>query len=564
MTAFTNKTPVTRVIGVLRTAGILTACGILAAGCEQDSRYFTKPQFSCNDGDHFCNVTGEAGLDDVARLGKGAAMVDVNNDGWVDMFLSDADARLEDEYGVSAFYINNKDGTFTRASLGIDESDLISNWLGSFADYDRDGDQDLVLLNGGYAGESNLAFYENQPLADGTPNFVRRSSEVGFDYENRRPFPWWGVSWADFNNDGYPDFAVQARRGAYFLFRNNGDRTFTNIAESAGIQTNVPWGRDGKNIVWIDYDGDGDQDLYYAGIFGHGFFANNGDETFTNVTDQVFSTPFPENRNYKKGAPVVFAAAAIDFNQDGYEDLYLGRQAEQDLILLNDGRGRFTQHNDDFGLDDIQTGPNEPNQPFENTMGMGVGDLQDDGYPDILLGTGSPERAAEDILYCNQQGKGVKRCTELINGNADGTHWSRTHGTLFGDVNNDGRTDLWINQGGHAPWDKETGISSREIGSLFLRQEGSKLGDFNTATITLQGTESNPDGFGAKITVDGSETHYYWKKSSQAFQSQNSPHQVVTLGSAERGIVRVDWPSGKVSEIIVRPGERHTIVEYSD
>jgi hypothetical protein len=541
---------------------LLGLSSLILFACDNtpDGRYFTKPNFTCVAGDAYCNETAAAGLDDKARYGKGAAMVDVNNDGWQDMFLSDADPRTWTTYGVSAFYINNQDGTFTRDSLGISEDDLSANWVASFADYDRDGDQDVVLLNGGYASESNIAFYENQLNESG--EFVAKTAEAGLAEFAENIKPWWGVSWADYDNDGYADFAAQVRRGRYLLFHNNGDGTFTELGESVGIDM-APhsFKRDGKNVVWIDHDMDGDQDLYFAGMGEHDFFENLGDGTFRNITDQVFAEEFPPNRTYAQGAPAVFAAAAIDFNQDGAEDLYLGRQAEWDYLLINDGAGNFSYHRDDIGLDELRTPPNDTKEKFENTMGMGVVDLYDDGYPDVIMGTGTPMRADEDLIYCNKGGKTFERCTDLFNGRADGPHMSRTHGVISGDVNRDGKTDVWVNQGGHTPWDVKTGISSREIGSLYLAQDGLEA---NTATITLQGTDSNRDAFGARITVTGSETHYYYMKSTQAFQSQNSKAIVVTLGDADSASVKVDWPSGKVSEIITRPGEFHHIVESSD
>ena len=338
---------------------LLGLSSLILFGCDStpDGRYFTKPNFTCVTGDAYCNETAAAGLDDKARYGKGAAMVDVNNDGWQDMFLSDADPRTWTTYGVSAFYINNQAGTFTRDRLGIRDAALTARWVASFADYDRDGDQDVVLLNGGYASESNIAFYENQLNENGT--FIVKTAEVGLAGFAEDSKPWWGVSWADYDNDGYADFAVQMRRGQYFLFHNNGDSTFTELGESVGIdQAPRSFQRDGKNVVWIDHDMDGDQDLYFAGIGEHEFFENLGDGTFQNISDQVFAGTFAPNRSYPEGEPVVFAAAAIDFNQDGAEDLYLGRQAEWDYLLLNDGAGNFSYHRDDVGLDELSTPPN--------------------------------------------------------------------------------------------------------------------------------------------------------------------------------------------------------------
>jgi len=191
---------------------------------------------------------------------------------------------------------------------------------------------------------------------------------------------------------------------------------------------------------------------------------------------------------------------------------------------------------------------------------LGIGDLFDDGWPDVIVGSGDPKRADEDVVFCNRGGI-FERCTEILRGNADGPMRTRTHGVAFGDVNRDGATDVFQSLGGDNWWDRKLGIDSREYGALFVANPSPET---NTATLMFEGTASNRDGIGARVRVIADETHYYTVRSTQAFQSQNDIALIVTLGDADVGQVEVTWPSGIVMEFAVAAGERRTVVEGED
>jgi hypothetical protein len=520
-----------------------------------DYRVQTDPAFSCSTSDLFCNTAVEAGLRDVTRYGKGAAFADMDGDGWVDVFAADAEPRDNADWGVSSFYLNNGDGTFRSADIGVHPDDLLSSWTGSFADMDNDGDQDLLLVGGGYAGVGRLALYENRMREEG--KFISITEAAGFGAENDKLYRWWGVAWADYDADGYLDFAVSRVYGDSLLFKNNGDNTFSNVTEKMGIETRIPRERDGKNIVWFDYDYDGDADLYLAGIHAHMFFENLEGKYFLDVTEKVFAGLLSDNWIYEEGSPVVFAAGAIDIDQDGADDLYLGRQIEQDLVLFNDGQGNFTAKGADIGINANLSPKNNKTIIFENTMGLGIGDLFDDGWPDIIIGTGDPVRADEDIVYCNQGGT-FERCTGVLRDNADGPLRTRTHGVVFGDINQDGATDVFQSLGGHAPWDLKSGIDSREKAAMFVSKPYT---DNNTATLMLEGSVLNRDAIGARIKVVADETHYYTIRSTQAFQSQNDKATIVALGKSDTAEVEIIWPGGAVTTHRVNAGSRVAIKE---
>lgn len=539
---------------VLLLVGVIASLGMQLAPAA-DYRFASEPLYTCGPTDAYCNEAAARGVQHGKRYGKGLAFADINGDGAVDIFAADADPRLEDDWGFSAVYLNDGSGQFQAVDAGLGEADLNANWTGSFADYDNDGDPDLLLVSGGYAGWGLISMYENRFSEGG--RFAPITERAGFGEFAASKMRWWGIAWADYDNDGFLDVAVSRLYAPALLFHNNGDGTFTDVTEALGVKTTGAGQRDGKNIVWLDYDNDGDLDLYLAGIKSHNLFENLEGKYMLDITERVFAGLLPPAWAYDPGDPAVFAAAAADFNQDGWEDLYLGRQIEQDLVLFNQGDGSFLAAGTEVGIDTALVAKNSREGAFENTMGLGVGDLLDDGWPDVIIGSGDPVRAAEDVVFCNRGGT-FERCTELLRGTADQEHRSRTHGIAFADINQDGRTDVLQNLGGHAPWDQKSGIDSREYSALFV---SNALPATNTASVILEGSTSNRDAIGARLKLMAAATHYYTVRSSQAFQSQNERAILLALGDQDSGQLQIRWPSGTVSTATVRAGSRSVIRE---
>ena len=223
--------------------------------------------------DRYIEFSDAVRLGDVIGYGRGAAFVDIDGDGFDDLFVADTDDRHRtDDFGVSQMYLNKQDGTFEPIDIGINSADLVGTWVGSFADYDRDGDPDLLIASGGYTMASSLAFYENQMSTDNRFMNVTSASGIAGSTTKLDDSFWWGVAWADYDNDGWLDVIVTRRNSSALLLHNEGDKTFTETGMALGI--NIENMRDSKNPVWFDFDEDGDQDLYIAGMNLHAFYEN--------------------------------------------------------------------------------------------------------------------------------------------------------------------------------------------------------------------------------------------------------------------------------------------------
>jgi hypothetical protein len=475
-------------------------------------------------------------LVDGPAYGRGAAWVDVDGDGWEDLWQSDTGSGYPGHERTSMLYRNLGGAAFQPMDLGIALAHLLANWTGSWGDYDADGDVDLLLVNGGYSQAQACALYRNDLEQIGL--FTDVTSEAGIlDARSR----WWSAAFADFDGDSWLDVVVTAIRGPLALYRNLGDGTFEEVAQSMGLSD--PEG-DTKNPVWFDFDLDGDQDLYVASVSDHRFFRNDGEEGFVDVTAELLGAV---------GAmPPVFAASAADFDQDGWEDLYLGRWDSGDWILLNLGGEGFLPVGEDVGIDTV----GRP-EGTENTMGMTVGDLDGDGWPEVMIGPGRPGEAAPPVVFCND---GVlplhfHRCSDdFVAGQGD----ARNHAAVLADPDHDGDTDVFWNLGGHVEHDLETGEDTSELGAFYVNRP---LAPRRTAVVHLVGTRSNRSAIGARIEVVGSETHHYTIHGAQGFPGQSSDWLPVALGDADTGAATIRWPAGGITEVELAAGDRVQIEE---
>jgi len=256
----------------------------------------------------FTDVTQEAGLSGRAGDSHGAIFMDYDNDGYLDIFVPSS-------YEASILYHNNGDGTFTdvAAEAGVDAVRRIHGF--DSADYDNDGYLDIYV---GDFDHPNALYHNN---GDGT--FTDVAAEAGVDIREKSH----ALTFCDYDNDGYMDIVVvNDDYHKDFIYRNNGDGTFTKLSDEIGFIS----GDKGVGVAVGDYDSDGDLDIYVSNNGqSNRLFENQGDGTFVDVTSEA-GVGHPGGDR----APVFF-----DYDDDGDLDLYLCNRDGRNVLYRNEGTG---------------------------------------------------------------------------------------------------------------------------------------------------------------------------------------------------------------------------------
>ena len=378
----------------------------------------------------FSDIALALGLD-VRSLSGGTVADDFDGDGWLDLVVSDWDPGAQ----IRSFR-NTGDGLFSKRTAEAGLSGIFGGLNLIQADYDNDGDLDIYVLRGAWLGKAGR--YPNSLLQnDGRGRFSDVTFSAGLGEQH---YPSQTGAWGDYDNDGDLDLYVGNEDTPSQLFRNGGDGTFEDVAPQAGV-TN---GAMAKGVVWGDYNADRLPDLYVSN-FGasNRLYRNNGDGTFTDIAEDA-NVAFPFRS---------FPAWFWDFDNDGLLDLfvssyerdvtdvaadYFGLPAERtepDSLYQGDGQGGFR----DVAMEMNLTRVTQP-------MGSNFGDLDNDGYPDFYLGTGYPEYEGlmPNLLFLNQRGTRFADVTT----SAGLGHLQKGHGVAFADFDHDGDQDLYIEIGG--------------------------------------------------------------------------------------------------------------------
>ncbi len=451
--------------------------------------------------------------------GRGSAWGDYDNDG-------DQDIVAVGTYQPHALYRNNGDGTFTNVAEQAGIADPRGGWGSLFADYDNDGFLDLYITRGGWSGAAENTLYHNN--GDGTFTDVTHTAGVA------DPQSSFCAAWADYDNDGFLDLyiadGVIGDGAANVLYHNNGDGTFTNTAESAGVANTG----NSLGTAWGDYDKDGYIDLHVVN-FGQSnvLYRNNGDGTFTDVTPTTGMNLLVTD---------AFVTFFLDVDNDADLDIFISNSGsfqafiagqitgaaphdgDRQMLYRNNGDGTFTDVTRESGL-----------YHAFGAMGANFGDIDSDGYLDIYLATGAPQmgRLERDALFHN---------------NGDGTFTDATfalglgnigkgHGVTFGDADMDGDVDIYVPVGGAFIGD--------QWHNLFYQNTG--VGN-NWLTLKLVGVKSNRDGIGAKVTLRVGDSVIYREVSGGCgFGSTNSLPLEIGLGVYRKvDVLEIVWPSGQV------------------
>ena len=506
---------------------------------------------------HFNGDTGEKHL--VETMGGGAAFFDYNNDDYLDIYLVNGaplTGKTPEVQPTNHLYRNNGDGTFTDVTQHAGVGDTGYGIGCCIADYDNDGYRDLFITNFG----KNVLYRNN-----GNGTFSDISKQVGITDESLFSA---GCAFADYDNDGWLDLVVvnyvklnlenvpdcsQDGIPAYCrpeefppapdqLYRNNGNGTFTDITQEAGINL---LGR-GLGVVWTDIDNNGWLDLYIANDREANFlYKNNGDGTFTEIAELHGIA-----RNEHGDVESSMGIDTADYDNDGDLDMILTHyQAETNTLYQNDGHGVFWD----------LTAQSHIGEPTHLPLAWGTGfvDFDNDGWLDLFFANGHLHDNIEQL-----QEVGVyKQQNQLFQNSADGTFTDITdqcgnglqiekssRGSIFGDYDNDGDMDILVTNVGDTP--------------DLLRNDTPLINSW--ISIKLIGKKSNRDAIGSKVTLQYGETSKIMEiKSGGSYLSNNQFQLQTGLGTAKMvDQISVDWQNG-VQDVIedVQSNQRLTIKE---
>ena len=508
---------------------------------------------------HFVDVSSAAGLHApvtyggvenkkyiLEATGCGCAFIDYDNDGWIDIFLLSGTRLTGDPPDASnRLYKNNRDGTFTDVTEKAGLRDV--GWASGvcIGDYDNDGFEDIFCT---YFGQNRL--YRNN--GDGTFRNVTKAAGLWNDQ------PRWGAgcSFLDYDRDGHLDLFVSnyvrfsfehapvpgenvncnwkgipvecgprgLPTGKHSLYRNNGDGTFTDVSEQAGIAKAT--GCYGMTVVAADLDEDGWTDIFVACDSTPSLlFMNNHDGTFREE-GVLRGVALSDDGMEQAGMGV----GVGDYDLDGHIDLFKTHFADDaNGLYHNDGKGNF---------DDLTRTAKVAVDTRYICWGAGMVDLDNDGYPDLFMTTGNvyPEVERKLPQYANKTPRAIfrnlgnKTFEELVKEAGPGVsdpHCSR--GCAFGDFDNDGDIDILI-------------VNLNEPPSLLRNDISAKQ---NWIKVKLEGVKSNRSAIGARVLA-----HYGGKVQAQCVLSQSSFYSCSDarlhfgLGAFKSVDLDVYWPNG--------------------
>lgn len=451
----------------------------LVSGLDSDTTREVKP---------FEDIAGDLQLD-IRNVAGGSIVEDFDNDGFLDIMLSSWDLSESMHY-----FRNLGNGTFADVTTGSGLEEITGGLNMIQGDYDNDGYADVFVLRGAWKGESGMepnSLLRNN--GDGTFSDVTTAAGL-LSYH-----PTQTATWADFNNDGWIDLFIgnESVSGSFKtahpceLYINNQDGTFSEVAKKAGCEIVLFV----KAVTSGDYNNDGWEDIFMSTMDGKRVLLKNngvkdGEIAFSDVTAAA---------GLDKDHGRTFPAWFWDYDNDGWVDIfttdytfdkpldsYLAAQSlgidalskEKMLLYHNNGDGTFTDVAREAGLD-------EP----VFAMGANFGNVDNDGYLDMYLGTGNPtlESVIPNKMFLNQKGKTFADVTT----SARVGHLQKGHGVSFGDLDNDGDEDIFVHMGGAYPGDAYQN-------SFFLNPGQN---DNRWISIRLEGTKSNRMAIGTRLKI---------------------------------------------------------------
>jgi hypothetical protein len=487
---------------------------------------------------NFPDVAASANLMAMTHAG-GVAVQDFDGDGLLDIMISSSGPLDQ-----LRLYHNNGDGTFSDRTR---EAGLTGETGGLnlvATDYNNDGWPDVLVLRGGWWGK-----FGHYPLS-----LLRNNGDGTFDDVTQAAglltaHPTQAAAWADYDNDGWLDLIVgnESQSGdpnPSQLFHNNHDGTFTEVAAANGL-ADLGYV---KGVAWGDFNNDGRPDLYISVHEGSNhLFRNDGPRDpqhpdpahwkFTDVTAQAGVAQHGHT----------FATWFFDYDNDGWPDLFVAGysiESLQDVGAFELGHPfhaevpRLYRNNHDGTFTDVAHAVHLDRAIL--TMGSNFGDLDNDGWLDVYLGNGEPSYQAllPNRMFRNDRGKVFQDITS----SGGFGNLQKGHSVAFADLENDGNEDVFEEMGGALP------------GDLFMASLYRNPGHGNHwITLTLEGVQTNRAAFGARICVTfrdgGVERHVYRTVGYGSSFGGNSWRQHIGLGKARSvDSIEVDWPTSHTQQ----------------
>ena len=476
----------------------------------------------------------------IETMPGGVALLDYNNDGLLDIFFVNG-GRLTSPMATpenfdrhdprywNRLYRQNRDGTFTDVTeaAGLANAGDANYGMGAaVGDYDNDGYPDLYVASYG----KNILYHNN---GDGTFTDVTAKAGVAaggwsvsagfFDYDNDGKLDLFVTRYMDWdtkhNKDcggNYHTYCPPAQFPATtnVLYHNRGNGTFEDVSQRSGIAAKK--GR-ALGVAFADYDDDGFTDIFVANDGMQQFlFHNNGDGTFA-------------ERGLEAGAGLTtdgkplsgMGATFQDYDNDGRPDIIVTVLPREIYgVYHNDGNGLFSYRSLETGLGALSSG--------SSGWGVGLEDFDNDGWKDLFVAQShvldNVEKIDPSLHYLEPPMFALNHNGRFERADLGTVVPVAGRGAAFGDLNNDGWMDVVTSVlGGHP--------------QVFLNRGGSR----HWLVISLRGTRSNRDGFGARVRVNG-QTRFATTAGSYLSASDKRLH--FGLGAAETAQVEIRWPSG--------------------
>lgn len=553
---FTNELTYSDSLSVLEFEYMFNGAGVALLDINRDGLqdvFFSGNMVSCrlylNKGNlKFEDITEKAGLK-TKGWANGASVVDINQDGYPDIYVCKAGNRNTPPGEMhNQFFINNGNNTFTdkAAEMGLDDDGYDIHT--AFFDYDKDGDLDMYLLRNAFVNynRNNVRAKTTDGKAistdklyrnNGNSTFTDVSREAGISIEGFGL----GVSVCDLNNDNWPDLYVSNDFLTNDLvWMNNGDGTFSNKA-SAMLRHQTYNGM-GNDVA--DYNNDGLEDIM--------------------VVDML---P-PENKHWKqtmRGNTYEEFQYGLSY---GYEPQYV-----RNTLQLNNGNGTFSEIGQLSGVNATEWSWAPLLADFDNDglkdLFVSNGYRQDITNLDFIvygkkaLFIGTPEANRRERMNELKKVSGIKIANYIFRNNGDLTFKDKSadwgmddagysNGAAYGDLDNDGDLDLVINN-----LDEAATIYKNRSNELHKNQSWLR--------IQLKGPSGNQDGVGAKVlTWQGTEMQYHFFSPYRGYLSTVEPFVHIGLKQKPLDSVKIVWPDGK-EQLLQKPQTNRLLtIKYAD